>query len=94
MDKKCFNFQKISTFAGRKPAKPQTYGPRSGYPSKRNCNCTKQINIMMKKKEYQTPVTEVIMLEQQAQLLAGSGNSEISIERSDYGDPITGQDWE
>ena len=48
---------------------------------------------MMKKKEYQTPVTEVIMLEQQAQLLAGSGNSEISIERSDYGDPITGQDW-
>ena len=48
---------------------------------------------MMKKKEYQTPVMEVIVLEQQAQLLAGSGESKVGAELTDYGDPITGQDW-
>lgn len=48
---------------------------------------------MMKKKEYQTPMTEVIMLEQQAQLLAGSGESEVSAELTDYGTPEV-QDWD
>ena len=42
---------------------------------------------MMKKKEYQTPMTEVIVLEQQAQLLAGSGESEVGAVLIDYGTP-------
>ena len=48
---------------------------------------------MMKKKEYQTPMTEVIVLEQQAQLLAGSSESEVGAELTDYGTPEV-QDWE
>ena len=48
---------------------------------------------MMKKKEYQTPMTEVIVLEQQAQLLAGSGESEVDAELTDYGTPEV-QNWD
>ena len=47
---------------------------------------------MMKKKEYQTPMTEVIMLEQQAQLLAGSSESEVDAVLTDYSTPEE-QDW-
>lgn len=43
---------------------------------------------MMKKKEYQTPMTEVIVLEQQAQLLAGSGLGDLSDYPND-GDPFS-----
>ena len=48
---------------------------------------------MMKKKEYQTPMTEVIMLEQQAQLLAGSSESEVGAQLNDHGTPEV-LDWE
>ena len=47
----------------------------------------------MKKKEYQTPMMEVIVLEQQAQLLAGSGESEVGAQLNDYGTPEV-QDWD
>ena len=48
----------------------------------------------MKKKEYQTPMMEVIVLEQQAQLLAGSSESEVgAVLTTDYGTPEV-QDWD
>ena len=47
----------------------------------------------MKKKEYQTPMMEVIVLEQQAQLLAGSSELEVGAELTDYGTPEV-LDWE
>ena len=47
----------------------------------------------MKRKDYQTPMTEVIMLEQQAQLLAGSSELEVGAELTDYGTPEV-LDWD
>ena len=68
-------------------------GPAKNRGNQSERNCTTQINIMMKKKEYQTPMTEVIVLEQQAQLLAGSGESVVGAELTDYGTPVV-QDWD
>ena len=41
----------------------------------------------MKRKDYQTPMMEVIVLKQQARLLAGSGESEVDAILTDYGTP-------
>ena len=41
----------------------------------------------MKRKDYQTPMMEVIVLKQQAQLLAGSGESVVGAELTNYGPP-------
>ena len=46
--------------------------------------------MIMKKADYQTPMTRVIVLEQQASLLAGSGEPiepPVDVLRSDYGLP-------
>ena len=40
----------------------------------------------MTKKQYEEPLTRVVELEQRMMLLAGSGESVISSQRSDYGE--------